>query len=296
MDILTADIIRYIASFGVDVARLMCLSSKVWWKGLRREIYTLYGHLPVSRGEVVEYVIHLVGEVEKKLKANRKSKKAKKAKPGKTYLEYVTPEGFYRMLLWINVLPGPSFPIEVVICSWEGFRHKRLRRVYSSPILAEHMVMIEEDVNKAFSDVESFHKLQWPLDLTKWVYQQRGKRCTSIDPTFGLKMCIKDLSNFIIGMRDFEKLGCTFRALIKPTSNDKYPIFEHIKALRDKHPKIIHRISSGINDLFSPSIKRKVKTRLSKHIPKAELELFSHSLEFELTVLHYFVLFSLEEL
>jgi hypothetical protein len=64
MNKLPGDIIRYIASYGVDVVRLLSFCCKQLHNLLKEEIPRLYGHLPVSRGEVIEYVMNIIHDID----------------------------------------------------------------------------------------------------------------------------------------------------------------------------------------------------------------------------------------
>jgi hypothetical protein len=60
---LPCDIIRYLAEYGPDVARRLLLCCKRLYSVVKPVMYKLYGHLPITKKEVIAYAIHLFNSI-----------------------------------------------------------------------------------------------------------------------------------------------------------------------------------------------------------------------------------------
>jgi hypothetical protein len=292
MNKLPGDIIRYIASYGVDVVRLLSFCCKQLHNLLKEEIPRLYGHLPVSRGEVIEYVMNIIHDID-----NDVHKKVKRVNISARALG-----GHTHDPIRMKIGYGPAHPLSITCMAYLNgiFQVKGHRkRTFAFPLSKSDLECIHDDISFTINGLHSKKQLYWDLDLTMWVYQQRQKRCRyfgSNNPTYPLQMTMSHLHKSITGIMGAEDVGYSFREMMRSSSTNGIPTFDKLQTI-DRNSDMVSRVLYYIKGVFTPSTKRKIVARIKKEykaVPGAVLPQ-SGSIEAALLMVWFFIRVSLEE-
>lgn len=293
-NLISGDMVRYVASYGVDVAHPLSLCCKSFYESLKEYIPKEYGHLPISKKEIVEYIMYTIDEINKKVKTLKKTRK----RAMYYFISVHKPNSYgFTDLIKIKIHPGAFFRIEIRIHSCINLvsdRKINTRRLFKHSIGEVNMKILREDVIYTVNNITPFDALQWSLPVSMWIYQRRG-RCPSMDPAYPLKMSIGDIFRHIHDIKDFHTLGISFRDIIRPSSNDKCPRFEHMDRIGQNYPEIACEMDNILLAANAFHANRKVGRQM-RILGKEENIGLYNSTDYELIALYYFISFSLGEL